>query len=260
MRVLASYNVKGGVGKTTTVVNLAHRAAVSGSRTLVFDLDPQGAASYYLRANPKVRRTGKALIRAKHDVADAVVPTDYPHLDLVPADFSFRNVDVVLDATKDPSDRLRRLVRPLAGHYDYVFFDCPPSISRLSESVFGAADALLIPLIPTTLSVRSLEQLRDFFGCSGGRPRRKPPGPVPLLLPFFSMVDRRKRLHRELIEELSAVPFGILATVVPSASAVERMGPHQAPVAAFAPRAAPAKAYATMWSEIVTRLGAAPEA
>src|SRR5687767_11932609 len=112
MRVLASYNVKGGVGKTTTVVNLAHRAAATGARTLVFDLDPQGAASYYLRANPKVKRTGKALMRAKQDVDSAIVPTDFEGLDLVPADFSFRNVDVVLDGTKNPTERLARLVRP----------------------------------------------------------------------------------------------------------------------------------------------------
>lgn len=248
MRVLASYNVKGGVGKTTTVVNLAHRAAATGARALVFDLDPQGAASYYLRARPKVRRSGKSLIRAKHDVADAVVPTDFAGLDLVPADFSFRNIDVVLDGTKKPAERLARLVRPLSRRYDYVFFDCPPSISRLSESVFGAAHALLIPLIPTTLSVRSLEQLRDFL--TGWD------GPQPELLPFFSMVDRRKRLHKELIGELSAARLGILDSVVPAASAIENMGPHQAPVAAFAPRTAPARAYATMWSEIEARLDA----
>ena len=246
MRVLASYNVKGGVGKTTTVVNLAHRAAATGARTLVFDLDPQGAASYYLRANPKVKRTGKALMRAKQDVDGAIVPTDFEGLDLVPADFSFRNVDVVLDGTKNPTQRLARVVRPLARRYEYLFFDCPPSISRLSENVFGAADALLIPLIPTTLSVRSLEQLRDFLSKWDGR--------RPQLLPFFSMVDRRKRLHKELIGELSAARLGILSSVVPAARAVENMGPHQAPVAAFAPRTAPARAYATMWSEIVARL------
>ena len=250
MAVLATYNVKGGVGKTATVVNLAYRAAVTGqgdgARTLIFDLDPQGAASYYLRANPKVKRTGKALMRAKQDVDGAIVPTDFEGLDLVPADFSFRNVDVVLDGTKNPTERLARVVRPLARRYEYLFFDCPPSISRLSENVFGAADALLIPLIPTTLSVRSLEQLRDFLSKWDGR--------RPQLLPFFSMVDRRKRLHKELIGELSAARLGILSSVVPAASAVENMGPHQAPVAAFAPRTAPARAYATMWSEIVARL------
>lgn len=255
MQVLASYNVKGGVGKTATVVNLAHRASASGARTLVFDLDPQGAASYYFRANPKVRHGGKSLIRSRGDLGDAVVPTDFPGLDLVPADLSFRNIDVLLDATKHPADRLARLIRPLADDYDYLFLDCPPSLSRLSESVFSAADALLVPLVPTTLSVRSLDQLREFFAGWNGR--------APLVLPFFSMVDRRKRLHRDVMNGLWAAQLGVLVTAVPSAVAVESMGAHQAPVAVFTPRGAATDAYSALWREIVARLttaGATPRA
>src|SRR5687768_14750179 len=162
MAVLATYNVKGGVGKTATVVNLAHRAAAAsvtgqddGGRTLVFDLDPQGAASYYFRAAPKVRQRGTSLVRGKVDVREAITPTDFDGLDLIPSDFSFRNLDVVLDAAKDPGKSLARVVRPLAKRYEHVFLDCPPSISRLSENVFNAADALLVPIIPTTLSLRA---------------------------------------------------------------------------------------------------------
>src|ERR1043166_9270230 len=118
MSVLATYNVKRGVGKTATVVNLAHRAASGAAdgagRVLVFDLDPQGAASYYFRAAPKVRRGGKSLVRGKVDVREAITPTDFPGIDLIPSDFSFRNLDVVLDAAKDPGRSLARVVRPLA--------------------------------------------------------------------------------------------------------------------------------------------------
>src|ERR1051325_9192038 len=167
MAALASYNVKGGVGKTATVVNLAHRAAISGqesgARTLIFDLDPQGAASYYFRAAPKVDRRGKSLVQGKVDVRDAVTPTDFPGIDLIPSDFSFRNLDVVLDAAKDPGRSLARVVRPLATRSHHVFLDCPPRISRLSENVFNAADALLVPIIPTTLSLRALDQLNTFL-------------------------------------------------------------------------------------------------
>jgi cellulose biosynthesis protein BcsQ len=247
MQVLASYNVKGGVGKTATVVNLAHRAAAGGARTLVFDVDPQGAASFYFRANPKVRRTGKSIMRGKGELADAIVPTDFDNLELVPADFSFRNADVVLDATKKPSNRLQSLLRPMTRHFDYVFLDCPPSISRLSENVFVAADALLIPMIPSTLSVRSLHQLQDFFADWDGR--------APLLMPFFSMVDGRKKMHREFIQSLSLENLGVLRAAVPAATAVETMGAHQAPVAAFEPRGVAAKAYAALWTEVVEQLG-----
>jgi len=251
MAVLATYNVKGGVGKTATVVNLAHRAAVSGrgdGRTLVFDLDPQGAASFYFRAAPKVRRRGTSLVRGKVDVREAITPTDFAGLDLIPSDFSFRNLDVVLDAAKDPGRSLARVVRPLARRYDHVFLDCPPSISRLSENVFNAADALLVPIIPTTLSLRALDQLNSFLGRRDER--------APLVLPFFSMFDRRKRLHRELIEDLCLAHPDILRIGVPQAAAVERMGAHQAPVAAFDRRSPVVAAYAGLWDEVLARLSA----
>ncbi len=259
MAVLASYNVKGGVGKTATVVNLAHRAALTGAgegaRTLVFDLDPQGAASFYFRAAPTVRRRGKSLVRGKVDVREAITPTDFPGLDLIPSDFSFRNLDVVLDAAKDPGGSLARVVRPLTKRYDHVFLDCPPSISRLSENVFNAADALLVPIIPTTLSLRALDQLDNFLArrTVGGKPARSP-----LVLPFFSMVDRRKKLHRELIEDLCLAHPDILRAAVPSSAAVERMGAHQSPVATFDGRSAAVSAYAGLWDEVLARLAARP--
>lgn len=261
MAVLATYNVKGGVGKTATVVNLAYRAALlgraGGARTLVFDLDPQGAASYYFRAAPKVRQRGKSLVRGKVNVRDAVIPTDFDGLDLIPSDFSFRNLDVVLDAAKDPGGSLARVVRPLAKRYEHVFLDCPPSISRLSENVFNAADALLVPIIPTTLSLRALDQLDGFLArrAQNGKGVRSP-----LVLPFFSMVDRRKKLHRELIEDLCLAHPDILRCTIPSATAVERMGAHQTPVAAFDGRSPAVAAYAGLWDEVLARLAASPAA
>jgi cellulose biosynthesis protein BcsQ len=250
MAVLATYNVKGGVGKTATVVNLAHRAAATAAagsgNTLVFDLDPQGAASYYFRAAPKARRPGKSLVRGKVRIEEAIAPTDFAGIDLIPSDFSFRHLDVVLDGAKDPGRSLERVVRPLRKRYEHVFLDCPPSISRLSENVFNAADALLVPIIPTTLSLRALDQLDGFLA------KRKQRSP--LVLPFFSMVDRRKRLHRELIGDLCLAHPDILRAVVPSSAAVERMGAHQAPVAAFDRRSSAVAAYAELWDEVLDRL------
>ena len=106
MKVLASYNIKGGVGKTATAVNLAHLAAAEGARVLVWDLDPQGATSFYFRVKPKVKGGSRGLVRGKRALDDAVKGTDFDHLDLVPADFSYRNMDLELDATKKPTRRL----------------------------------------------------------------------------------------------------------------------------------------------------------
>ena len=153
MKIFATYNIKGGVGKTATAVNLSYLAARDGYRVLLWDLDAQGAASFLFRIRPRVKGGGKALIRGTRSIDDAIKATDFDRLDLLPADFTYRNLDLVLDAAKKPARRLGSLLAPLSAEYDVVFLDCPPGISLLSESVLHAADTLLVPLIPTTLSV-----------------------------------------------------------------------------------------------------------
>jgi len=251
VRVYATYNIKGGVGKTTTAVNLAYLAAADGLRTMLWDLDPQGAASFMFRVKPKVKGGGKALISGKRPLDDAIKGTDFDNLDLIPADFTYRNMDLLLDVgdTKlgdvpggKPARKLSKLLAPLAAEYDVVFLDCPPSVSLVSENVLHAADVIVVPLIPTTLSVRTLEQLSDFVDeFKGHRPD---------ILAFFSMVDRRKKLHREIAEELSAKRTDIARTIIPSATMIERMSVERSPISAFAPGSAPAKAYRALWTEV----------
>ena len=246
MKVLATYNIKGGVGKTASAVNLSYLAARDGQRVLLADLDPQAAASYLLRVRPRVKGGGKALIRGSRELDAAIKGTDFENLDLLPADFTFRNLDLILDATKRPTQRLARLLRPLGTSYDLVFLDCPPGISLLSESVLHAADTVLVPIIPTTLSLRTLDQLTDFISDFDGH--------RPTVLAFFSMIDRRKRLHNEIAERLPAERKDVAATAIPALSMIERMSVERAPVTAFAPRSAAARAYAALWAEVRDRL------
>jgi chromosome partitioning protein len=246
MTVVAAYNIKGGVGKTSTAVNLAALAARDGKRVLLWDLDPQGAASYLLRIKPKVKGGGRRLVHGKSDPAALLKGTDHERLDLLPADFSYRNMDLALDATKRPTRRLARVLAPLAADYDYVFLDCPPAISLASESVFGAADVLLVPLIPSPLSLRTFEQLRRFIADEVPQP--------PRILAFFSMTDGRRSLHQSVIEELSGVD-GVLQTAIPSASDVERMAVHRRVLADFAPNGRAARAYVQLWEELREHIG-----
>ena len=247
MKILATYNIRGGVGKTATAVNMGYLAARDGMRVLLWDLDPQGAASFLLRVRPRVKGGGAALIKGVRDLDDAIKGTDFERLDLLPADFTYRNLDLILDATKKPTQRLAQLLRPLSAEYDLIVLDCPPSISLLSESVLHAADALLVPLIPTTLSVRTLDQLSEFIsGFDGHRPT---------VLAFCSMIDRRKRLHREIAERLPAERSDVAVTVIPALSLIERMSVERSPVAAFAPRSAAARQYAALWAEVAGRAG-----
>ena len=247
MKVLATYNIKGGVGKTATAVNLAYLAAAEGARTLVWDLDPQGAASFYFRVKPKVKGGSEALITGRRALDRAIKGTDYDNLDLIPADFSYRNMDLELGEAKKRTRRIDLLVRPLAKQYDYVFLDCPPSISLVSENVFRAANALVVPLIPTTLSMRTFDQLDAFLDEHPGRKKQE-------VLAFFSMVDNRKNLHRELVEQVSRDRDEVLTTRIPSTSDIERMGVNRAPLPAFAPRSRSAVAYRELWAEIQAHL------
>ncbi len=242
MKIVAVYNIKGGVGKTATAVNLGYLAARDGLRTLLWDLDPQAAASYLLRIKPRVKGGGAALIQGSRELDAAIKGTDFGGLDLLPADFTYRNLDLMLDAAKKPARRLARLLHPLAAGYDLVFLDCPPGISLLSESVLHAADTVLIPLIPTTLSVRTLDQLTEFVGGFNGH--------RPVLLAFCSMVDRRKRLHRDIAQQLPAQHPGVASAAIPALSVIEQMAVHRSPVPAFAPRSAAARSYAALWAEV----------
>jgi chromosome partitioning protein len=240
--VLATYNIKGGVGKTSAAVNLAYLAARDGARTLLWDLDPQGASTYLLRVKPRIKGGGRRLVRGKTDAGAQIKGTDYERLDLLPADFSYRHMDLHLDGAKRPTRSLAKVLKPLKPEYDYVFLDCPPSISLVSESVFEAADALLIPLLPAALSARTLERIEEVAG------------EATLAIPFFSMVDSRKRMHREVMETFTAQRPDMLHTVVPLAADVERMGQTRAPLEEFAPRGGAAVAFRELWKEIRDRL------
>jgi chromosome partitioning protein len=247
VKILATYNIKGGVGKTATAVNIGYLAARDGYRVLLWDLDPQGAATFLFRIKPRVKGGGKALIRGRRALDDAIKGTDFDGLDLLPADFTYRNLDLVLDAAKQPAKRLASLLAPLRTEYDIVVLDCPPSISLLSESVLHAADLLLVPLIPTTLSVRTLDQLTEFVAGFNGH--------QPDILAFFSMLDRRKKLHAEIVRDLPTQRHDVATAAIPALSLIEQMSVHRAPVTAFAPRTAAARQYRELWRETRERAG-----
>lgn len=240
MKVIACYNIKGGIGKTATTVNLAYLASLEGAKTLVWDLDPQGAASFYFRIKPKVKKGGKGLLTGKKELDDVIKGTDFENLDLVPADFSYRNLDLELDDLKNSNRQIRKLLKPLKQEYDYVFLDCPPSVSIVSENILMAADIIMVPTIPTTLSLRTLDQIIEFCKKMGIAHSK--------ILMFFSMVDMRKKLHKQLLEN-HGKKIRVLKTSIPYASDVEKMGIHRQPAPVFASQSPPVKAYQALWSE-----------
>jgi chromosome partitioning protein len=241
MTVLALYNLKGGVGKTASTINLAYLAAVDGIKTLIWDLDPQGSSSYYLNAEPTVKNESKKIFTDEIALKDAVQETIFENLWIIPADISARHADLLLDEMKQSKKKLKSLISSLKGQYDLVILDCPPGISLLHDNIFNAADWVLMPNIPTTLSIRSYETVIRYFDENGIDQVK--------IKCFFSMVDHRKTIHYEVMQQFYKDKV-FFKNYIPSLSDIERMGIYQQPLFEFANTSYAAQCYRDLWAEI----------
>jgi chromosome partitioning protein len=241
MKTIALYSIKGGVGKTAAAVNLSYLASRDSQQTLVCDLDPQGASSYYFRIAAREKYNSSKFLQGSKKIYRNIKATDYENLDLLPSDFSYRNLDLELLEEKNPQKKLRKNLEELSDEYRYIFFDCPPNLTLFSESIFAAADLILVPVIPTTLSMRTYEQLKGFFESSGLDASK--------IRAFFTMAEKRKSMHRDIIEAGSSQP-DFFREIIPYNSEVEKMGLYRAPLNAVLPSSVAAKAYSRLWEEL----------
>lgn len=246
VNIVSVYNIKGGVGKSTSAVNIAYLAAAAGNRTLIWDLDPQGAATYALSVEPQVAGGINSIGGGDQDLDSLVKITNFRNLHILAVDLSNRRMDAVPEEPKEATKRLLKLMRPVRERYDYLVLDCPPGMTLVSENIIRASDALVVPLLPAPFSVQMLSMLFEFI--------HKKNWEDVTVLPFFSMADRRKKLHKDIMATLRSEYPMILDAFVPYSSDAERMSVRRAPLPSYSPSSAAGRAYAELWAEIDRRL------
>ncbi len=244
MQTIACYHTKGGVGKTTTAVNLAHRAALAGNRTLLWDLDPLGTATAFLDEAREDKIRTRRLVAGKRTLKSERVKTAYEHLHLIPSHVSLRTMTAALFEAADPTRSIKRLLAPLSRSYAYVFLDLPAGYSPLADAVLRSVDVLLVPVVPTTAAMDAFSLVKRHIKKKAHRRL--------LVVPFFSMVDRRKRLHRDIVSLHANGTQGFLHATIPQSSTVEQMGVHRAPLLSYDRRSVAARGYTALWNELTT--------
>jgi chromosome partitioning protein len=247
-RIYALANQKGGVGKTTTAINLAACLAEAGQRALVVDLDPQANATSGLGARANGVSSYDLLDGAP--LAELARPTRFPNLDLVPAKPDLAGA-VVEFARRDDADRyLADALADATGDWDFVFLDCPPSLGPLTVNALAAADRVLVPVQAEYYALEGLAQLVESVNLIRTRlnPRLRIGGVL------LTMVDGRTRLAADVSDEVRR-HFGdlVFSTVVPRSVRLAEAPSHGLPVIAYDRRSPGADAYWKVAMELVDR-------
>jgi chromosome partitioning protein len=250
-RVLAIANQKGGVGKTTTAVNLATALVAVGQSVLLMDLDPQGNASTGLGIPPAARKLGAyEVILGSATVAQATVASEIPNLSVVPSTVDLSGAELDLVDMDRRAYRLREAVAAVAGKYDYVMIDCPPSLGLLTLNAMVAADALLVPLQCEFYAleglshlIRTIERVREGFN-----PTLEIQGVV------LTMFDKRNNLSDQVADDVRGfLGDKVYATVIPRNVRVSEAPSFGKPALLYDYRCAGSQAYISLARELIER-------
>lgn len=250
---IAIANQKGGVGKTTTAINVATALAATGHRTLLIDLDPQGNASTGLGiSNAERHRSSYDVLIGDCDVDDAVLPTRVPKLDILPATQDLSGAEIELIDYEQRTHRLQQAMdKTKQGHWDICLIDCPPSLGLLTINAMVAAQALLVPLQCEFFALEGLSQLLQTVDRIRGRFN---PG-LSIMGVALTMYDRRNRLTDQVADDVRACLGDVVfKTVIPRNVRLSEAPSHGMPALIYDYRCAGSEAYMQLARELIGRL------
>lgn len=233
------YNLKGGVGKTTTSVNLAYLSSQAGFKTLLWDLDAQGACSFYLFDKKKSTSSNRSILKKK--IIKEAVDTDYEHLDLLPSHVNFRNLACDTEEVEESAGKLEKVLSKMHDKYEVVFIDCPPTLSNLANTLFKATQFLIMPLVPSPLSFSVMESVQKFLQQRNLMHLQ--------IFPFYNMVSLSRSLHKEALADRGP---SFLDTFIRQSAEVEKMAVKHQPLPVYHTGEI-ANAYQDLFNEIFNK-------
>mgnify|MGYP003314719074 CR=1 FL=1 len=253
-KAIAIFNQKGGVGKTTTNINLAACLAIKGKKVLILDIDPQGNTTSGVGISKRDLEvtTHEILIEDDYHTEEAVIPTGIDNLDIMPASVQLAGAEVELIELTGREKRLKRAIDVLRPKYDYIFVDCPPSLGILTVNGLAAADSVLVPMQCEYFALEGISLLLQTV-----KKVQKTINPNLVIGGiFFTMYDSRTRLAHEVVSQVKAYfKDSVFNTIIPRNVRLSEAPSHGKPIIAYDPKSRGAEAYINLAKEVISRNG-----